>query len=318
MRRSRPDISVVVPTRNRARLVLTAVRSVLAQRDADFEVVVVDDASIDDTVKLLTDLDSPSMRVVCHAHPQRVSVARNRGIAEARGTWVAFLDDDDVWAPNKLSLQLAEAERTRRRWAFTGAVTVDAQLRAVAAESPNSPEQVVTDLARYNAVPVGASNVAVRADVLAATGGFDPGLRHMADWDLWIRLALTGLPATVDRPLVGYRLHAGNATNDSAFDSGEVLAELATIETRHRIRADRAAVERWIGAACLRAGQRRAAMRAYGRAVRAGDVSSAARLLGALVHPQVGRRLSYRPWQHRGEDAERLAEAQAWLDGLIA
>jgi glycosyltransferase involved in cell wall biosynthesis len=312
------EVTVVVPTRNRAAMLLQALGSVAAQRGVDLEVVVVDDGSTDATPAVVTGMGDRRLRLIRHQRPQGVSAARNRGVAEAGGRWVAFLDDDDVWAPEKLASQLAAAERDDRAWAVTGAVSVDDGLRVLAGEPPLVPERIVADLDRYNSVPAGASNVLVRAELLAVTGGFDPRLRHMADWDLWIRLGRAGLPATVPRPLLAYRLHRANATMDTAFDPQEPLAELDTIIDRYGIPADRLAVDRWIAWTCLRAGRRGASLRAYLRAAKGGDPRSLVRAAIGLLHPAVGRRIYYRPFLRHGQDEAWLAEARSWLRDLAS
>jgi glycosyltransferase involved in cell wall biosynthesis len=312
------EVTVVVPTRNRAAMLRQALGSVAAQRGVDLEAVVVDDGSTDATPAMVTGMGDRRLRLIRHQRPQGVSAARNRGVAEAGGRWVAFLDDDDVWAPEKLASQLAAAARDDRTWAVTGAVSVDDGLRVLAGEPPLAPERIVADLDRYNSVPAGASNVLARAELLAATGGFDPRLRHMADWDLWIRLGRAGLPATVPRPLLAYRLHRANATMDTAFDPQEPLAELDTIIDRYGIPADRLAVDRWIAWTCLRAGRRGASLRAYLRAAKGGDPRSLARAAIGLLHPAVGRRIYYRPFLRHGQDEAWLAEARSWLRDLAS
>jgi glycosyltransferase involved in cell wall biosynthesis len=312
------EVTVVVPTRNRASMLHQALRSVAAQHDVDLEAVVVDDGSTDATQAVITAMGDRRLRLIRHERPQGVSTARNHGVAEARGRWVAFLDDDDLWAPEKLTCQLAAAKRDGRAWAVTGAVSVDDRLRVLAGEPPLAPERIVADLDRYNSVPAGASNVLARADLLSVTGGFDPRLRHMADWDLWIRLGRAGLPATVARPLLAYRLHRANATMDTAFDPQEPLAELDAIVDRYGIPADRVAVDRWIAWTCLRAGRRGASLRAYLRAARAGNPRSLVRAAIGLLHPAVGRRVYYRPFLRRGQDEAWLAEARSWLRDLAS
>ena len=312
------DVTVVVPTRNRAPLLGQALRSVAAQRDIELEAVVVDDGSTDATPAVVAGLRDARLRLVRHDRRQGVSAARNRGIAEAGGDWVAFLVDDDLWAPDKLTRQLAAAARDDRDWAVTGAVCIDDRLQVLTGEPPLPPEAIVADLVRYNSVPAGASNVVVRAGLLAEVGGFDPSLRHMADWDLWIRLGRAGLPATVPRPLLAYRLHRANATMDTAFDPWEAVAEFDTIAGRYHIPADRLAVDRWIAWTSLRAGRRRAALRAYAHAARAGDLRSVVRAAIALLHPAAGRRVYYRPFLQRGQDEGWLAEARSWLHDLAS
>jgi hypothetical protein len=151
----------------------------------------------------------------------------------------------------------------------------------------------------------------VRADVLRDAGGFDPELRHMADWDLWMRLVRFGPPAVVSEPAVAYRLHGGNASADSE----EIAAEVARIERRSAALrggrpVDRAFAHRWAAWNLLRAGRRRAALAAYLNAVASGDVLSLGRAAVVLVAPGLARRRLAR----HGADAEWIARAHAWLE----
>src|SRR5512138_2804909 len=118
------NVSVIIPTRNRCELLSTTLRSVLRQRDVEFEVFVVDEGSTDDTPAMLLSLDDPRVQVIRHDEPLGVSTARNRGAFEARGDWLAFVDDDDIWAPEKLATQLQAAETAGRDWTYAGAVNI--------------------------------------------------------------------------------------------------------------------------------------------------------------------------------------------------
>jgi glycosyltransferase involved in cell wall biosynthesis len=309
-----PEVSVVIPTRDRSRLLGLTLHSVLWQRGVDLEVVVVDDGSTDDTAETVAGLADPRIRLVRHDTAQGVSAARNRGITEAHGRWVAFLDDDDLWAPDKLACQLEAARGTGRAWVYTGAVNVDQDLRVLEGGPPPPPDRVVELLGSYNPVPAGASNVVVHADTLARAGAFDRGLRRSEDWDLWIRLARLGPPAWVCHPLTAYRMHP--ASNAFA-DAGRMLAEAAMLADRYRIPVDRAAQYRRAAWTCLRAGRRRQALGYYLGAVRVGDVRSAARAVAALLHPAPKGSYLRRPLRRRDVGSMRwTAEAQAWLDQL--
>ncbi len=221
------------------------------------------------------------------------------------GHWIAFLDDDDLWAPAKLTAQLAVAKEAGAGWVYAGDVTVDEELRVRGGAPPPRPEEVVAELRRHNAVPAGASNVTVRRDVLDAVGTFDAQLRTSEDWDLWLRLAATGLPACVPRPLVALRTHGGMASR--AVD--HMLADIEMIADRHGIDVDRARHQRWAAWMCLEDGRRGAALRHYVRAVMAGDLASLGRAAVALIYPQVARR---RPLRTDGW----AREAQTWLNAL--
>jgi glycosyltransferase involved in cell wall biosynthesis len=305
-------ISVVIPTRDRAPLLQRTLRCALGQTGVEIEVIVVDDGSVDGTPAMLESVHDPRLIVERRREPEGVSAARNAGIARATGEWVAFLDDDDLWAPTKLARQLVAAEASGRSWCYSGAVAVDEELRIVAGSPPPSPDDVVTAVPMRNSVVAGSSNVLVRRDVLAESGGFDEALRHMADWDLWIRLAALGAPAAVSEPLVAYLLHAGNAS----LDQEGIYAEMSVIEQRYRqergsANVDRPYVYRWAAWSALRSGRRLAAMSGYARAVGSGDWRSLGRLLVAALRPsfatgRYGRRLP---------DAGWAAAADTWLAG---
>jgi glycosyltransferase involved in cell wall biosynthesis len=307
-----PDVSVVVPTRDRRRFLRLALLSVLRQRGVDIEVIVVDDASTDDSAEMVTALADHRVRLFRHDTPRGVSTTRNRGIAEASGDWIAFLDDDDVWAPEKLVRQLEVATRSSRAWVYTGDVNIDDHLIVLSAFRPPTPEQVMEGLPRYNPISSGASNVVARADALADAGPFDPGLRRIQDWDMWIRLARTGPPACVSRPLVGYRFHASNA----AVDTRAIVEEPDLLAARYGIPVDRAAMHRQAAWAFLRAGDRGGAIRHYARAVSMGDLKSVARAAVALLHPAAGSNRVFGLLRGSLADERWRADAQAWLDEL--
>ncbi|HEX6536105.1 MAG TPA: glycosyltransferase family A protein [Gemmatimonadaceae bacterium] len=310
-----PEITVVIPTRDRSALLRRTVRCALRQRDVDLQVVVVDDASRDDTAAAIAGLGDPRVTLVRNARPEGVSAARNRGIGLAAAEWIALLDDDDLWAPSKLASQLREARRLSRCWACAGSVTVDDALRIVAGRPPLSDEAMLRQLPRRNVVPAGASNVIARRSAIVAAGGFDRQLRHIADWDLWIRLGRLGPPAVVCEPLVAYQLHATNAS----ADAGSIAAELSRVEARHRerphaLRVDRAFAYRWAAWHYLIAGRPARAIRAYAHAIAVGDITSLARLVVALLHPGIARQ----PLARHRPDPAWEARAAPWLHELAS
>src|ERR1051326_5689936 len=141
-------VSVVVPTRDRPGTLTCTLRSILAQRLVDFEVIVIDDGSRQ-PVKIEAD---SRVQVLRHETSVGVSAARNTGIAAARGHWIAFCDDDDLWAPDKLSAQLAAAVAARASWAYTGDITIDDQLRVIGGGPPLAPAEVLKLLRHENVV----------------------------------------------------------------------------------------------------------------------------------------------------------------------
>ena len=302
-----PLVSVIIPTRNRASLLRRTLESVLKQSSENLEVIVVDDGS---TEAVATSAD-PRVRVLRNPKPTGVSAARNRGFAAARGEWIAFCDDDDLWAPNKMQEQLTAAGRVGANWAYVGDVNVDDQLHVLSGGPPPDPEAVMALLPRFNPLASGGSNVVVRSNILAEVGTFDPTLRRTEDWDLWIRIASKGPPACVRQPLVAYRFHRGNVV----WDPREMVDEARKLAARYGYPVDVAAMQRRAAWAALRAGRRLIAVRHYALAVAHGDLRSLGRAAVALGHPAVG---SERLFGFLGRDSDWIAEAERWIEAFAA
>ncbi|HEV3459837.1 MAG TPA: glycosyltransferase family A protein, partial [Thermoanaerobaculia bacterium] len=103
---ARPTVSIVVPTFNRAGLLAETIASVLEQTFADFELLVVDDGSVDDTREVVQAIADPRVDFLPMSHCGNLSILRNAGISKAQGSFVAFLDSDDLWREDKLAAQL--------------------------------------------------------------------------------------------------------------------------------------------------------------------------------------------------------------------
>ncbi|HYH57802.1 MAG TPA: glycosyltransferase [Thermoleophilaceae bacterium] len=282
-------MTVVIPTRDRWDVVPRTVASALAQESVEVEAVVVDDGSAQPAGEDAFGGD-PRVTIVRHARPLGVSHARNAGIRAAAGPWVALLDDDDLWSPLKLKEQLEEAERTGADWVYSAVVLVDAALRPLehlaAPDPPALPDLLISE--PTSAIPAGASNVCVRTDTIRATGGFDEHLFHLADWDLWIRLAAEGLPAACQESHVAYVRHPGSMlvkVPDLLTREADYLFDKHAGEAAARgLSFDRLRFERWIASGHRRAGRRRQAARVYLRgAVRHRSAGNLFRALGALL-----------------------------------
>jgi glycosyltransferase involved in cell wall biosynthesis len=224
------SVTVVIPTRDRQNLLQRAIGSALQQRDVDVEIVVVDDGGTDGTAELVRTLGLPRVRLLRHERSRGVSAARNAGLAAAETRWVAFLDDDDVWAPTKLSAQLGELDRVPGAiWSCVGALHVDGSLRVITSSPPPASGELTSALSRGPAVPGGGSGVLVETALARAAGGFDEGLSILADWDFYLRLSLSSPVASVPEPLLGYYVHA-----DSMYhDPRGVARELSALRVKH-------------------------------------------------------------------------------------
>ena len=264
-----PDVTVVIPTRNRAVLLQTTVRSILAQRGVDLEVVIVDDGSSDEQASAIRRLRSDSVRTLRHDRSLGVAAARNAGALEARAPWVAFCDDDDLWTPTKLADQRTAAIESRRSWAYTGAVKFEEGPVVWQVMPPPTPEDVHARLAEKCLIPAGASNVLVERETLLQVGAFDESLGHMADWDLWLRLLEVGMPASAPGIGVAYRLHPGAMS----LDPRGIMTELEVLDARWKhargdVDLDPGPTHLWIAMSWLRAGHRTRAAASYLRAAR--------------------------------------------------
>lgn len=195
-----PLVSVIVPTHNRRQLVCEAVASVLAQRDVAVEVIVVDDGSTDDTSAALAAFGD---RIRCLRQPRLgVSAARNRGAGAATGTWLAFLDSDDLWRPLKLARQLAyHAERPALRASQTGEIWIRNGVRVNPCQHHRKPDGEIFTSSVARCV-VSPSAVMLRRDLFEALGGFDEALPVCEDYDLWLRLGAREPVGLLDEPLV--------------------------------------------------------------------------------------------------------------------
>jgi glycosyltransferase involved in cell wall biosynthesis len=211
-------ISVVIPTYNRAKQVTLTINSVLRQTYDRFEIVVVDDGSTDrtsDAIRAIIKQDEELRRIsrirYFHQPNKGQSAARNKGIAEATGNWIAFLDSDDIWLPEKLELQMRAIERFHERCGacFTDAWLVDNQgfeTTAFKQAGWHYKELMGTDCDRslFLAKAFGGiwiQTLLARSDLVRQIGGFDPDLHFGEDYDFLFRLSLVTAHCYVNRAL---------------------------------------------------------------------------------------------------------------------
>ena len=185
---SKPLVSVIIPTFNRGYCLEESIRSVLEQSFIDFELVVVDDGSTDNTSELVRRF--PAVKLIRLEEKNRgVSFARNRGVVEAQGDWVGFLDSDDLWEQGKLATQVKWIERhPDLQIVYTDEIWIRNGVRV---NPMNKHRKYSGDIFRY-CLPlciVSPSSVLLRAKVLSEVGGFDESMPVCEDYDLWLRIA---------------------------------------------------------------------------------------------------------------------------------
>jgi glycosyltransferase involved in cell wall biosynthesis len=322
---TRPTVTAIVPTHNRRPTLATTMRSVLDQRGVDFEVIVVDDGSSDDTGAWLASLGDPRVRVLRHDVPQGAAQARTTGVAAASTPYVAFCDDDDLWAPDKLAAQLdAVAATPGAGWSCTAAVSFVADGSAPVEILHHQPapaaDQVLASLLTSNIVPGGGSSVLVDKDLVQEVGGFRGGLAE--DWDLWIRLALAAPLAPADAPLTGYRIWRGAGRSRSSDLRGMVEAT-QTVRERYRAEAESLGVcqvghadDVYLAKIALRADLRMESFVRYARLARRAPAKMVW-AVAALVSPAaVDRATDYR--SAKAVPVEPRDAALEWLAPLLA
>lgn len=221
-----PQVSVIVPCFNAERYIGATLRSILAQSGTALEVIVVDDGSTDGSAALV-EREFPTVRLLKRTNAG-VAAARNTGIAEAKGDWIAFCDADDIWLPGKLAAQLqASTELDGCRMSYTGWHV----WMADTAEPPPELMQGLQGSAASPALPsthsgwiypellldcvVWTSTVMMTRGLLAEIGVFDPSLRIGEDYDLWLRASRVTPVARVPQPLALYRQHASSITRSA-------------------------------------------------------------------------------------------------------
>lgn len=187
-------VSVVLPTYNRAHVVARAIRSVLDQSWRDLELIVVDDASSDETPGVVAAIRDPRLRTIRLAGRTGAAAARNRGIAAARGAFIAFQDSDDVWHPQKLAAQMA-AIRGAGDNVVSSVCSYRHHKHGRSFEIRRTPGRVCgEDVVRLLMLETsfGTQTLLVRRAALEAAGGFDETLPRAQDYELCLRLAGQG------------------------------------------------------------------------------------------------------------------------------
>lgn len=212
-----PRVSVVIPTYNRADMVSDAIQSVLDQTYSDWELIVVDDGSQDNTRDVVASYRDPRIHYV-YQENRKLPGARNTGIRTSKGEYLAFLDSDDLFTPEKLERQVAALDSSPEiGLVASGWTEVDMQHNLLRTLQPwrLKPGLALSDWLYGNPFIVPA--VLVRRDWLVRVGLFDEQQHYVEDWDLWLRLVYTGCVMRWEPGIVCLRtIHEGNMVHNAA------------------------------------------------------------------------------------------------------
>jgi glycosyltransferase involved in cell wall biosynthesis len=270
----RPVVSVILPTFNRIQYLRPAVDSVFAQTYDDWELIVADDGSDEETRAYLSGLAvSPRVNVIWLPHSGNPSAVRNAALREARGDYIAFLDSDDLWMPPKLELQLAALRASPgQQWSYTAIIHINQAGEQIYAEQRARDvyyEGQIFEHLLTSKAGIALPSVMLSRQLLERVGGFDERLQQQEDYHLWLRLSLLCEIGVLRRPLACVRHH-----NDHFHSRGisfleakdGMLQRVQTLAMSSRqstaVRTARARNAAWLAAAHAAAGSRDDAWRA--------------------------------------------------------
>lgn len=208
-----PTVSVIIPTYKHRDFVLATLDSVFAQTFMDYEVIVINDGSPDDTAEVLRPLaESGRIRYIEQKNTGQAR-ARNRGIEEAQGKFIALLDDDDLWPPDKLQWQVKVLEGRPELGMIAGPATIIDGAGRPVERSSFVPELSFTKSFSGTHL-ISPGQTLIRAALLKELNGLNPDIWGADDWDLWLRILKKSRIVMEDREALLYRRHEGNASNN--------------------------------------------------------------------------------------------------------
>jgi len=219
-----PAVTAIITTFNRSSFVKEAIGSVLSQSFRDFELLVLDNSSTDDTRSVVESFKDKRLNYIRH-EPLNISQARNLGVRQAKGKYIAFLDDDDLWLPDKLEKQLEVFEEGDDALAlvYGGLLWVDSNGIEVGVHKPVLRGRVLTELLlQKDAFTGSASNAMLRKSAVESLGGYDEDVPTGEDLDLYLRLAEKYLTDFTDESVVKVRTHSGPRLGDKLRDAAEL------------------------------------------------------------------------------------------------
>ncbi len=210
-----PLISVIVPVHNAEQTVLETIHSIQQQTWTDLEIIVINDGSTDQSLARLQSIDDPRLQIFSYENAG-LPTARNRGIVRAQGTYLSFIDADDLWLPDKLALQLQALRQCPEAGAaYCWMASMREQgrdRRFFQADPVQFTGDIYPQLLLQNFIGSG-SNILVRREAIDTVGDFDPTLKSCEDWDFYLRLAAHRPFVLVPKNLVLYRHAAGSMSS---------------------------------------------------------------------------------------------------------
>ena len=324
-----PQFSVILPTYNRARMARTALSTVLAQTFTDWECLVVDDGSTDETSSAISSLSDPRVRVLKNDKNRGMNASRNRAIAEARGRFITFLDSDDLWLPERLARFHARAAETPDACFLFSNAYVWRYGRIIGllfSRERDIPEGAVPGhyAIGESRLPYVTTNIAIDAEAFRRWGDFRTDMKTL-DTELFARFLSKGLPvAALKEPLSVRRLHGAQLTDRASENLDEALLALDSSGADEATKAGlREKITAEVALYLVKSGEPRRARALLdarlGEKARSLPVYALTRLPGpALKLARKARELYLRARRAPGVTPAELARVSAWLKPLLA
>jgi len=200
-----PIISVILPVYNGEKTIKETVRSVLSQTFSEFELIIINDGSADSTVDIVSSIEDERIKVFSYPNAGQPA-SRNRGIAQAQGDYIAFIDADDLWTADKLEAQYkALQDNPQAALAYSWTDWIDESGELLKRGSYITESGDVLSKLLLNDFVANGSNPLIRRQALLDVGGFDESLSNAHDWEMWLRLAMRYPFVAVPSPQVLYR-----------------------------------------------------------------------------------------------------------------
>lgn len=213
-------VSIIIPIWNAQMTIEATIKSVLAQSISDYEILVCDDGSTDDSEKIVREINDTRIRWIQGSRGGRPAIPRNVGIKESKGEWIAFLDSDDIWAPSKLEKQFIKLEESKLKACATNAFRYLPNI-GIKGEMLNVNLAKITfkELIKCNFII--CSSTLIHKNLIMHIEGFpeDENLKAVEDYCLWLRVACLTDFCYIEEPLVIYRDDADNSIRSKAINN---------------------------------------------------------------------------------------------------
>ena len=229
-----PKVSVIIPTYNRAEFLRSTITSVLNQTFQDFEIIVIDDASQDHTREVVNSLNDERIRYIRHERNKGVAAARNTGIVNAKSDYIAFLDDDDEWFPEKLQKQfnLLESCPPTIGVVYTGSLRIEESSKKILSKIfPKKRGDIFDEILTTNRA-ADTSTIFLRKQCFEKVGLFDEDLHFGEDYDMWLRISKEFHFEYINEPLINkYLLCNGQPSLTHNYES--VIRNIEMLLKKH-------------------------------------------------------------------------------------